>query len=310
MTLVELMVAIAVTAVVMTLSLSIFYGQFRSYKSGQETKEIQETSNGTLDFVKRELAQAGWSVRPEMSFFIQDGGSAGTDQIYINDTSLVDLNSSFGRSLMTQANGCGGCAEIAGGSGTATVTVSSLYIDNDTITDFKANATHYVISDQTGAGNRIAKIQTITGNQLNLDRTTAGRFLAPAVFYYVETGQILRRSDRSSSGAQPFAENVADLQVAYRDRSGNWYGVSGCAGAGVGAGFCSMSPFNPAMIGLVRVTLTSRSTNPIGIMNNLKYCRPAVENRAAAALGSTECGYVYRTYSVSIQPRNTSNEFQ
>lgn len=305
MTLVELMVAVAVTGVVMTLSLSIFFGQFKSYKRGQETKEIQETSNDCLDLLKHDLAQAGWSVRPEMSFFFQDGGASGSDNITINDTSLINLNSSFGRSLMTQGGGCGGCVNIAGGSGTTNLTVSSLYIDNDTITDFKPSATHYVISDLTGAGNKIAKILTITGNQLNLDRTASGSFLAPAVYYYVDTGQILKRSDRSSGGAQPFAANVVDLQVAYQDKSGNWYGTSGCANAGVGAGFCSMSPFDPRNITLIRISLVTRSTDSIGILNNPKYCQPtSLENRTVAA--NTNCGYVYRTYSITIQPRNAN----
>jgi len=330
MTLVELMVAVAVTGVVMTLSLSIFFGQFKSYKRGQATKAIQETSNGCLDLLKRDLAQAGWSVKPEMSFFFQDGGASGSDQIYLNDTTLIDLiydnndtRYARKRTLMTQGNGCGGCAEIKAGSGTANVTVSSVQFstqfstglvgcstnqldidcDINAESDFKPSLTHYVISDLTGAGNKIAKILTITGNQLNLDRTASGSFLAPAVYYFVDATQnppVLKRSDRSSGGAQPFAANVVDLQVAYQDKSGTWY----CSSASAP---CPMNPFDPRNITLIRVTLVTRSSDPIGVLNNPKYCQPtSVENRTVAA--NTNCGYVYRTYSITVQPRNTSRQ--
>ena len=316
MTLVELMVAVAVTGLVMTLSLSIFSGQVKSFKRGQETKESQETNNICLELLKRDLAQAGWSVKPAMAFYFKDGGNSTADEIYINDTTLIDLDSQNGTRLMTQADGCGGCAQVTAGSGSTSVTISTLDIDGNGENDFKSALRHYVISDLTGAGNKHARILTIdeTGKQLTLDQALTGSSVAPAVFYYVDSTQIppcLKRSDRSSAGAQPFAANVVDLQIAYRDMSGNWYGVSGCAGAGVGPGggnpFCSMNPFDPYPINLIRLTLVTRSTDPVGVRNDLKYCRPAVENRIGATIGSNECGFVYRTYSVTIRPRNTSN---
>jgi prepilin-type N-terminal cleavage/methylation domain-containing protein len=321
MTLVELMVAVAVTGIIMTLSVSLFFGQFKSYKRGQETKEIQETSNECLDLLKRDLTPAGWSVKPEMSFFFQDGGASGADQIFINDTTLINLNDAnatrvqWAAALLTQGNGWGGCAEVKTGSGNSTITVSAVQFstefstgvgcstnqldidcDQNGTSDFKASATHYVISDLTGAGNKIAKILTINGNQLSLDRTISGKYVAPAVYYYLDTTQVLKRSDRSSGGAQPFAVNVVDLQVAYLDSNGNWY----CNGSGA----CPMNPFDPRSITLIRVTLVTRSTDPIGPRNNQKYCQPSVENHAMAA--NTTCGYIYRTYSVTIQPRNAN----
>lgn len=316
MTLVELMVAVAVTGLVMALSLGIFTGQIRSFKKGQETKEIQETNNECLDFLKRELAQAGWSVKPESAFYFIDGGNSAADEIVINDTTLISLDSQNGTGirLMTEGNGWGGCAEIVGGSGTQSVTVSRVDINEDDTDDFKAGATHYVISDLTSlvpGVNKVARITSSAANPLVLDRNLGGSYVAPAVYYFLDTGQILKRSDRSSGGAQPFAANVVDLQVAYRDRDGNWYGVSGCSGVGVGPGggnpYCSMSPFDPYPINLIRVTLVTRSADPVGVQNDLNYCRPAVENRTSATIGSSECGFVYRNYTVTIRPRNTNN---
>lgn len=318
MTLVELMVAVAVTGLVMTLSLTIFSGQVKSFKRGQETKESQETNNICLELLKRDLAQAGWSVKPEMGFFFKDGGNSTADEIYINDTTLIDLNSQNGTRLMTQADGCGGCAEVTAGSGSDSVTVSRLDINEDPTEnppeDFRAQKTHYVISDLTSlvpGVNKVARITTSAANPLVLDRNLGGSYVAPAVYYFVDTGHILKRSDRSSGGAQPFAANVVDLQVAYRDMSGNWYGVSGCAGTGVGPGggnpYCSMNPFDPYPINLIRLTLVTRTADPLGVRNDLKYCRPAIENRSAATIGAEECGFIYRSYTVTIRPRNTGN---
>lgn len=315
MSLVELMIAIAVTGVVMTLSLAIFTDQTRNFKKGQETKEIQETNTECLDFLKRELAQAGWSVKPEMAFYFNDGGDSGSDNITINDTTLIDLDSQNGTRLMTEGTGWGGCAKFSvSPADQITFSRPDFDINEDGKDDYNENS--FVISD--GNGNKVARIidkdKSSTALQLNGDLD--GEYVAPAVYYCASTCDVggqslpcLRRSDRSSGGKQPFAANVVDLQAAYRDRDGNWYGLSGCSGAGSdgGASYCSRSPLEPNKINLVRITLVTRSTNPVGLKNDLKYCRPAAENRSGAALGSDECGFVYRSYTVTIRPRNTAN---
>jgi len=92
---------------------------------------------------------------------------------------------------------------------------------------------------------------------------------------------------------------VIDLQVAYKDTGGTWYGEQGCSGAG-----CAMSAFNPASISLIRVTLVTRSEDKAGTP---QYCRPAAEDRSGDALGSASCGYIYRKSTFTVQPRNILN---
>ena len=316
MSLVELMIAIAVTGVVMTLSLAIFTDQTRNFKKGQETKEIQETNTECLDFLKRELAQAGWSVKPEMAFYFNDGGDSGSDNITINDTTLIDLDSQNGTRLMTEGTGWGGCAKFSiSAAGQITVSGPDFDINEDGKDDYNVNS--FVISD--GEGNKVARIiDKKPPSTLELNGDLDGEYVAPAVYYCASTCDVggqslpcLRRSDRSSGGKQPFAANVVDLQAAYRDRAGNWYGVSGCSGAGVGPNgsisYCSMSPLDPNVINLVRITMITRSTDPVGERNSARYCRPAAENRSGAALNSNECGFVYRSYTITIRPRHTAN---
>jgi hypothetical protein len=174
-----------------------------------------------------------------------------------------------------------------------------------------------------------------TADTPNLVVFNSGTFVAPAIYYCVDDGsatqchppnapadpadpppRYLRRSDRNSGldeeangrlvsvdSRQVIAENVVDLQVAYRDKdSGTWYGAEGCADRGD----CAPATFSSGNIDLIRFTLVTRSSRyrDKALINNAKYCRPAAENRASAAAGSSECGYTYRRYTVQVKPRN------
>jgi hypothetical protein len=107
------------------------------------------------------------------------------------------------------------------------------------------------------------------------------------------------------------AENVVDMQIAYQDVNNNWYGEAGCVGAGAGANFCGFSPFDPKQIQLIRLSIVIKGKAYQGDrVNDPLYCRPALENHTGAALGSSECGYVYRTYTAVIQPRNAGPQYK
>ncbi|HOV86586.1 MAG TPA: hypothetical protein PLM79_09505 [Syntrophobacteraceae bacterium] len=328
MTLVEMMVAIGVTSVIMILSISIFMSQNKSYVRSKNVKEVQESGQMMVEILKRDLMEAGWSVLPQMAFHFEDGGATGSDRIYVNDSSLIDLSVATNRANMIGGD-CAGGQRIVSGAGTSNVTIGRLDVNDDEgdgdssgDPDFLAGVFQFVISDATT--NSIAKINTITsGPQLGLDRNLSGTHVAPAVYYCVDNGdaqcrptgsteqRVLRRSDRTTGGRQPMMENVVDMQVAYRDRNGNWYGAAGCAGTGVGAGLCAMDPFDPRQVAIIRLTLVTRGADSVeGRIYDPAYCRPAVENRTAAASGSAECGYVYRTYSAMIQPRNSGPLYQ
>lgn len=337
MTLVELMVSICVTMLVATLSISIFTGQYKSYVNKSDFNEIQEAMPPVVELIKRELMEAGWAVRPQMAFYFEDGGANGCDQIYINDVNMVRVSSNNAADLTKAGNLLKDpdnalCATIIGsGSEESSVTVEAdcgfqtcngsedpLDLDGDGTRDLPAVGEdgpghRYLITD--ALTNKIARITatTVTGNQatLNLDRELSGTVAAPAIHYCVDDGSnaacdpdgtasrwVLRRSDRNSEG--PLAANVVDLQVAYRDRAGTWYGIAGCTEDN-----CVPAAFNPSDIDLIRHTLVTRTGHQDGALrNNPKHCRPAVENRAAAAVGSEECGYTYRTFVVQVTSRN------
>ncbi len=326
MTLVELLVAVGVTSIVATLSIAIFLGQFSHYERGKSVKQTQEAGQGTMELLKSEIMQAGWSVMPEMAFFFEDGGPNSPDRLYVNDTRLIDLSMPAERRMMILEE-CPGGQQILGGFNSSSPRIQKLDIDDDELDgdatgqDFKSAVWQYVISNDGVL--KIGKINGIAGgNQLSLDRVLGGTYLAPAVYYCVDDGNavchpagsehnVLRRSDRESGGRQPIAENVVDMQIAYQDVNNNWYGEAGCAGAGVGFGFCDFTPFDPKQIKLIRLSIVTRGRAYQGDrVNDPLYCRPSLENRAGAAPGSAECGYIYRTYSTVIQPRNAGPQYK
>ncbi len=325
MTLVELMVAIAITAVVMGLSLSFFLSQYKSYHLRKGATEITQTAPVALEMIKNDLMEAGWGVHTQMAFYIQDGGGSGPDRIFINDTSLIGANE-VDRFV---GNDCPGCADIVSVNG-KDVTISTLYIADEKKKegneDFKKGSSMYVMTDAeeiTFQGNKItvdkvAKINEISGNTLTLDRSIDGSSITPVIRYACERSEgvlTLRRSDRRTSGRQPMMENAVDLQVAFSTDSGeSWFcdgghendqGSNGCPDERVTVRGTSKGNISPAEINLLRVTLVTRSGfRDVSRIHDPNYCRPAVENRAGAALGSDECGYHYRTHTRVIRPRN------
>lgn len=340
MTLVEMMVAIGITSIVMALSVSIFMSQQRSYQTGKNYKQVQQSGLQVMDVVKYDLLQAGWSVLPQMAFFIQDGGTTTSDMIVVNDASVISLENQAAKTLAMSSD-CPGGLRITSGANPPSngLVVPKLDINGDSEADFKGSITQYIITDNiniTAGSNKIAVVNTASGTSLGLDRAVGGTYVAPGIFYCVNDGvntacsgsnqrYVLRRSDRATAGRQPIAENIVDMQVAYLDTGGNWYGQAGCAGQGVGANLCTRVPFDPRRISLLRLSIVTRNaggdtdaawvadpSNPTVVpgqdpsrMNDPNYCRPAVENRTGAAVNTIECGFVYRTYTVEIQPRST-----
>jgi len=278
MTVVELIVVLAIMSIVTGALYSTFVNQQSSYTRQSQIQNIQESAQTGIVILKRDIMMAGYGVDKSLALYIKDGGSTGPDEIYINDASFIDesdlLDSIYGETGFT-------------GSGTSNITVDTLDIDSDGTNDFQGGVWQCIITDN--GTNKAAKINSISGNQLSLNSSVSGSYVAPAIYYCVDSEE-LKRSDRSSGGRQPIISNIVDLQVAYKDTNGNWY----CDGTGS----CPMSPFNPEDISLVRITLISRIEKKTG--------RHLLSRPISAENGPTwgNDKYRYRAYSVSVCPRN------
>ena len=325
MTLVELMVAVGITTVVMALSTLIFTGQFKSYRTGHAVKTTEADIQKAMELVRDDLTLAGWGVKPQMAFYFVDGGNTTADQIYVNDIALINSQNATQVLLMVDSGltRCGGCRRYAGASPDSIDHGGSLNITGHSTThpDLDDAVPVLVWADD---GNQ-TRWRTISGNSGGFAPTTGfsvqERWVTPAIQYSVfddATSHVssLRRLDKDTSGAQPMAEDVVDLQVVYGDNSttptptsswtppsvagANMYGALNCAGINR----CQFSPFDASTIRWVNLFVVTRSaerTRPADDPGTGS-CRPAVANRSAGTVAGGECGYTYRVYVTRITP--------
>lgn len=323
MTLVEMMVAIGITAIVMAMTIPIFVSQYGNYTRGRNVRQTQQAGQEVIEILRADLMHAGWSVLPTMAFFFQDGGLGGSDAIVLNDTGIINLDRNPGLRSLLIAGDCAGGARFLLNGGNSLTLSTGLDLNSDGKEDFIGARRQYVISNSTNPLNKVTYITSATDGAhalLGLDGTLGGNYVAPAIYYCVDDGTngtncsgdptpsfVLKRSDRSSGGRSPMAENIVDLQVAYQDSGGFWYGAAGCSGSGFNTkDLCSRNPFDPTQIALIRLSIVSRSPQrDLSRKSDPYYCRPTVENHPAAGVGGDDCGYVYRIYTMLIQPRST-----
>jgi hypothetical protein len=192
-----------------------------------------------------------------------------------------------------------GCTEFSGSNPLTLSQHTDLDLNGDG-PDFKGGSYQFVITDSTDPNSKTARIVSADNNTgtINLTNGVAGKYIAPAVYYEVDAASAaLRRSDRSTSGRQPLADNIVDLQIAYQDKEGTWYCDEDPASD------CPLDPFDPIQIQMIRLTLVMRGPHKVlENTSNPTYCHPDVENR----VGGDECGYRYRVYTVEFMPRNPS----
>jgi len=304
MTLIELMVCIAITGVVMTIAVSLFFTQYKSQHSRKQVIEIQETMPAVVEMLKTDMRQAGWSVTPSTAFFFEDGGTTGSDRIYVNDSSIIDLTRDD--VIRFVENDHPGCAEIRNDSNE----VDRLNLDQAD-NDFIKGDYHYVLTNNATNAKRVAKISDVNGNKLELNddanfKLNTGDLVTPAVAYWIEKIDerwVLLRSDRNSIDDKEsliLAEDVVDLQVEYKTKDDKWH----CDGGGES---CQNSSFNASDVRTVRLHLVTRSRDKVGRNDS---CMPLLANRTedGCELEGCTCGYVYKRFQFEINLENMLDE--
>ena len=317
MTLVEFMVAIGITAILMTITVTIFMNQNKTYVASQDAHEAQETMPAAIHILQQDLMEAGWSVLPQMAFFFNDGGTGSPDEIYLNDVNVIILEDDVGIWTSTSRKACPGGMEI---DSVASSKIKVQYLDlnyneftddsRDDEDDFFTGA--FVIAFTSGAP-AVAPIDAkdnTTSPMMEIDlgssvtgsfSSSAGDYIAPAIRYRIDNNALVRNdrdsaADNETNPDWTIAEGIVDLQVAYL-KGGSWVTTPVAE--------------DPRDIDMIRVTLVTRSDNKVvdSEADPDRYCRPGVENRAAtnpsnATEKEAECGYRYRTYTIQFAPRN------
>ena len=318
LTIVELMVTLVIMMIIGGIAGAVFLAQHKSALENESVFDVRGPAYAAAELFKRDFSQAGYGVldfssidHPKNSaFFIEDGGQSAPDKIYLFDGSYIqdkelekDIFSDIGYSFF---------------SGTTTdITLDHLNLDQgrdddcygSNCNEFLGGISQYLITNSTDPTKKVARIVSINGNILHLDKAVAGgtkkSLASPAVYYCLDVDgsdstchpskpdakiKTLRRSNRSSGGRQSIASGIVDMQVAYKDKDGHWH----CDGNTTYT--CPMTPFIPGDITLIRITFISER----------KAVVPGDNSTIRAENGSLwrNGKHIYTPYTLVIRPRN------
>ncbi len=221
--LVELMVAVVVMAIVVSQVLLSFSHQHTSSLEHERTIEIQQEVRLISDLILSDLRVGGFMVPAFAAVASLDGGANGSDILcvsdstVINDNTLPGANSKFAGATITTA--------FAGGASSVTLLASTMDIDSDGDNDFSLNEGLLI---GTGTAGHCAVITDISGSTITFTPPTAPTFSAtagdvavPALVYQVNGTTITRNSIVLSN-------YIEDLQVQFgvdADRNGTVEGA-------------------------------------------------------------------------------------
>jgi prepilin-type N-terminal cleavage/methylation domain-containing protein len=293
-TLIELLVAIAVLAVLTAQLFVVFSTQKKVYVTNERVLDVQEDARLVMDLLVNEARMAGYMVPEVAGISSRDGGNA-PDVLCISDPALLDEDE------VRQATSRFPRARITGFVGQDIVTLATLAdldIDANGSVDFTDDPPMgIVIAD----GNR-SHCATVTGvdttnGQVTFDPeiTDTSLFVvgnvrvAPAVIYEVGAGGLTRNG-------LPISSEVEDLQVEY----GVDVDADGVMETNVSAEWPldDLDSVDSSRIRTVRLTVVTRTAQ-----DDITYDgpgRPASANHAAGAPD----GFRRRRFVASVLPRN------
>jgi prepilin-type N-terminal cleavage/methylation domain-containing protein len=210
--LIEVMVAVVVMAIVTSQLLLSFSQQHTSSLEHERTIEIQEEARLVVDVILKDVRAGGFMVPKYAAVVSTDGGTAASDALCISDPSVIDD------------------ATLPGaGAGSVTVSTSTVDIDSDGDTDFTEGD---AIIIGTGTRGHCAVIDTLTvgatDTTIQFSPSTLTGFNAgsddavvPAVRYAVAAGAFSRNGVVLSN-------HIEDLQAEFgvdADRNGTVEGA-------------------------------------------------------------------------------------
>lgn len=305
--LMELMVAVAVMAVITAQLMLVFTTQRRATVVNDRVLDVQEGARTVIDLITYDARMAGFMVPEVAAISSADGGNTGPDRICISDASyfntpldgsespsLDNRDSEFHRATLTALT-------------TGSVTVESLDIDEDGAANDFAVGAGVIVSD--GSSTHCAGIEAFAGNMIDFDNNhsmagglftgTSGVYAVPAVIYELDEPNLtLTRNGVTLS------TSIEDLQIEYWVDSQVEDGI--LAGAewpvhdlnDTSLGFT----INTELIRRVRISVVSRTDAGDGQAeaNFQRFFRPSNANRDPGALDE----FRRRRFTASVSPRN------
>jgi len=226
MTLVELLVAMAISGIVVAAVYTAFITQQKSYTVQDQVAETQQNARVGLDLIAREVRMAGYG-QPDWALNADTDGD-GDDEAVTDPVTVVDGGGGTDRITVI---GCFDSApatlDVAASSGDTVLTLQN----SDEASRFNTTTKNSIFV----GGFENAKITNISGRTITIDTdsTTSGNQglvrsfdedtevnKVRAITYYVDDNT-LRRDENTGAGGQPLAENIEDLQLTYANKIAN-----------------------------------------------------------------------------------------
>lgn len=305
-TLVELVVAMAVLAIVSSQMFLVFTTQKDTYMTNERALDAQEDARLVVELIGADARLAGYMVPRRAGVSSVDGGIAAADRLCVSDWTVIS------NAMLTNASGHFDLGQISpSGSAVTGTTIdlaspAQLNVDGDPVNtnDFSVNAGVIISNGTTSHCGMIQAVNAATGRitltaataipaaaAATLSAASAGVRVAPAVIYSIDpSGLGLRRNNVMVSA------DVEDLQVEF--------GVDVNADSAITAPaefpIHVLAGFDAAQIRSVRISIVARAAQP-----DLKYTGgtrrfPGTANR----LTGPNDTFLRRRFVTSVLPRN------
>lgn len=217
-TLIELLIALAISAILIAGIYRTFITQQRSYMVQDQVVEMQQNVRVAINKMMREIRMVNFG---QVAYYDEGTG---------NFTSRILPVNGFADVLTTNADNItivGGFRQVrtaAGNPITVTASAGNQITLSNATDEFNGAANSYLSIG--GEESFIVQNQPVgTTAVLVLDRAPtnpAGQFVfrVQAVTYSVDGSLVLRRNENTGGGGQPLADNIESLQFRYFDENG------------------------------------------------------------------------------------------
>lgn len=272
-TLVELMIALVVMAIVVTRVMVAFTKQHENSIEQERVVDTQQGLRLVMDVILEDLRMAGFMVQRETAVGSTDGGTSGADILCMSDPRVLapsvylDSNNRFDGAEVTTL--------ITGGNSSITVAAGDLDIDGDGNDDFLVG-NGVLISD----GNNVhcAVVTAVSGSALAISPSIpSGVSMSPSTVVAVPALYYQLTSNQLTRNGMIIATDVDDLQVEFAvdaDRDGEIEPANG------EFPIHDLNGSDTSRVRSARIHLTMRTAVPD---SNFTGQRSAAANRVAAS---------------------------
>lgn len=296
-TLIELMVALLISAILVAAVYAFFITQGRTYAVQDNVADMQQNTRVSLLTIVKNVRMAGYGV-PAGCALYPDNNTDRPDRIFVSDAAAIQSSPDSERFY----------AELTAGVGSGADALSvNTDIDNDGNDDvIFTSGDALIISNGTNTeaveitavnfdpATHIAAINC--GDTLAHSYSASTARVVPAKWY-----EINEASWELRENGQPLALNIEDLQISYQDDNGTWY----CTGQ---AGHQINPPTNIASIRMVEVNIVARTMMQDAVVEDaaasVQFNQPALEDHDNPVDLNGPDGYRRRVLTTRVQVRN------